>query len=93
MYFVGQRGVGLRREGYSSNLTTWRRQRSKVTWKRFPQNIVAQRQQQTDPPLVLLNRKVKTTILNKNSNRQKPLLTSKNSEILQRPLGSTGEKI
>ena len=88
MYFAGSNGGAFtpRRTLFVQSHHMASSNASKVTWKRFPQNIVAQRQKSSILPLVvLLNWKVKTTILNKNSNRQKPLLTSKKT------LGNTSE--
>ena len=51
---------------------------NKAHWKRFPQNIVAQRRKTGILPfVVLLNWKKKTIGLKRNSNRRQPLLTSK----------------
>ena len=92
----GQMGALLRREGlYSSNLTTWRRQRKQGDLEALsPKHRGPKAKSSILPLVVLLNWKVKTTILNKNSNRQKPLLTSKKTlGNTSEATGPTGEKI
>ena len=75
----GQIGALLRREGlYSSNLTTWRRQREQGTLEALsPKHRGPKVKISILPFVVLLNWNRKTISLNRNSSRQKLLLMSK----------------
>ena len=76
----GQMGALLRREGLYTRPISLHGvvNASKAHWKRFLQNIVAQRRKTGILPfVVLLNWKKKTIGLKRNSNRRQPLLTSK----------------
>jgi len=93
----GQIGTLLRREGiYSSNLTTWRRQREQGTLEALSPKHRGPKVKNTDPSV----RRI--VELERENNRLKQKLKQaetiidvqkKLSEILQIPLGPAGEKI
>ncbi len=94
---TGQIGTLLRREGlYSSNLTTWRRQREQGTLEALSPKHRGPKAKKPDPSA----RRIAELERENNNLKQKLKqaetiidVQKKLSEILQIPLGSTGEKI
>ena len=94
---TGQIGALLRREGlYSSNLTTWRRQREQGTLEALSPKHRGPKAKKLDP----FARRIAELERENNNLKQKLkqaetiiAVQKKLSEILQIPLGSTGEKI
>jgi transposase-like protein len=93
----GQKGALLRREGlYSSNLTTWRRQQKKGALEALCPKHRGPKAKNIDPSVCRIAELEKENQQLKEKLKQAETIIDvqkKLSEILQRPLTPTGEKI
>ena len=93
----GQMGALLRREGlYSSNLTTWRRQRKQGALEALSPKHRGPKAKNSDPSVCRIAELEKENIRLKKELKQAATIIEvqkKLSEILQIPLDPTGEKI